>query len=716
MATLILSAVGTAVGGPLGGAVGALLGRAVDTSVIGRPTREGLRLVELAVTTSSYGQPVPRVYGTMRMPGTIIWATDLVESSTTSGGKGQPKTKTYSYSMSFAVALSSRPIASIGRIWADGALLRGAAGDLKVGGTMRLHAGDGDQPVDPAIAADRGAQACAFRGLSYAVFEDLDLSSFGNRIPALSFEVVGPDGALDLVDLLAGAKLTPDTSVPMTGLRGYADQGGTRTVLLNDVARVFPFAVTTTADAIALAPIAGTEPSLLPVAVAGRAESEERAEPILRRGPIADDAPHALRYYDPARDFQPSLQRAPGASGSEGAVVEFGGAFAAPMAQARIAEIRRQASSARETLAYRIAELAPEFAPGRCVLREGDQRIWRVLSCESHADGVDLRMARVVRATPGTALADPGNALIPPDDLPGDLRLRYLELPWDGTGANNVPMRYAAISMSGTRGSVALFGMEGESLVPLGLSTTESAVQGHSLSALGVSPALLIEPGATLDLALWPPDAQLQSVDERTLLNGANRLLLGEEILQFRQAEPTGNGHWRLTGLLRGRGGTEHLARLGHGEGTPAVLLDERLLPLGEQTFLELAAQSSVGAAEPSYAELVSPGTTLRPLAPVHPCFGQGASGDPEWHWIRRARGAWRWLDGVETPLVEEREAYRVGFGPVAAPVSLWDTPEPHFSLPLAEWAALCAAFPTEPLWVRQIGSHAVSLPTLLPR
>ena len=386
------------------------------------------------------------------------------------------------------------------------------------------------------------------------------------------------------------------------------------------------------------------------------------------------------------------------------------------MAQARIAEIRRQASSARETLAYRIAELAPEFAPGRCVLREGDQRIWRVLSCESHADGVDLRMARVVRATPGTALADPGNALIPPDDLPGDLRLRYLELPWDGTGANNVPMRYAAISMSGTRGSVALFGMEGESLVPLGLSTTESAVQGHSLSALGVSPALLIEPGATLDLALWPPDAQLQSVDERTLLNGANRLLLGEEILQFRQAEPTGNGHWRLTGLLRGRGGTEHLARLGHGEGTPAVLLDERLLPLGEQTFLELAAQSSVGAAEPSYAELVSPGTTLRPLAPVHPCFGQGASGDPEWHWIRRARGAWRWLDGVETPLVEEREAYRVGFGPVAAPVSLWDTPEPHFSLPLAEWAALCAAFPTEPLWVRQIGSHAVSLPTLLPR
>ena len=116
MATLILSAAGTAVGGPIGGAVGALLGRAIDSSVIGAPPREGPRLSELAVTTSSYGQPIPRVFGTMRLPGSIIWATDLRESSETSGGKGQPKTTTYSYATSFAVALSSRPVAAIGRV------------------------------------------------------------------------------------------------------------------------------------------------------------------------------------------------------------------------------------------------------------------------------------------------------------------------------------------------------------------------------------------------------------------------------------------------------------------------------------------------------------------------------------------------------------------------------------------------------------------------
>ena len=63
MATLILSTVGTALGGPIGGAIGAVLGRVVDSAVIGTPTRQGPRLTELAVSTSSYGQPVPRVFG-----------------------------------------------------------------------------------------------------------------------------------------------------------------------------------------------------------------------------------------------------------------------------------------------------------------------------------------------------------------------------------------------------------------------------------------------------------------------------------------------------------------------------------------------------------------------------------------------------------------------------------------------------------------------------
>ena len=53
MATLVLGAIGTLVGGPLGGAIGATLGRGLDREIIGNGRREGPRLTELAVSTSS---------------------------------------------------------------------------------------------------------------------------------------------------------------------------------------------------------------------------------------------------------------------------------------------------------------------------------------------------------------------------------------------------------------------------------------------------------------------------------------------------------------------------------------------------------------------------------------------------------------------------------------------------------------------------------------
>jgi hypothetical protein len=134
MATLVLTTVGGLVGGPIGAALGGLAGQAIDRNVLFKPKgRQGPRLTELAVQTSRYGQPIPRLFGRMRVAGQVIWATDLVEHrGRQGGGKGQPNVTTYAYSASFAVALSARAIRGVGRIWADGNLLRGAAGDWKV--------------------------------------------------------------------------------------------------------------------------------------------------------------------------------------------------------------------------------------------------------------------------------------------------------------------------------------------------------------------------------------------------------------------------------------------------------------------------------------------------------------------------------------------------------------------------------------------------------
>ncbi|WP_108661170.1 baseplate multidomain protein megatron [Acuticoccus kandeliae] len=199
MATLVLQAAGQAVGGLLGpvGAVvgraaGALAGNVIDQRLFGDSyTRSVGRIDDLTVQTGSESNPIPRVYGRMRLAGTVIWATDYEENVSTSGGKGGgPTVQEYSYTANFAVGICEGPIARIGRIWADGEPL-----DLE-GVTWRQYLGADDQEADPLIEAVEGV-APAYRHMAYVVFERLPIGPYGNRLPQLTFEVVRPIGELE---------------------------------------------------------------------------------------------------------------------------------------------------------------------------------------------------------------------------------------------------------------------------------------------------------------------------------------------------------------------------------------------------------------------------------------------------------------------------------------------------------------------------------------
>ena len=235
MATLILSTAGSALGGALlpsgisflgasvsgaalGSAIGAGLGAYVDQALFG-PTvanATGPRLSDLQVTASTEGAPLPRAHGRVRLSGQIVWATNFEEHSSTQdtgGGKGGggATVTSYSYTVSFAVALCAGPVTRIGRVWADGKPL--SLADI----TWRLHAGDETQAADPLIEAVEGA-APAYRGTAYIVFEDMDLTPFGNRVPQLSFEVFRSlsdvEARIRAVTVIPGAgEFVYDTSV-----------------------------------------------------------------------------------------------------------------------------------------------------------------------------------------------------------------------------------------------------------------------------------------------------------------------------------------------------------------------------------------------------------------------------------------------------------------------------------------------------------------------
>lgn len=724
MATLVFSALGTLVGGPLGGAIGALVGRQVDGAIFGGGRREGPRLRELAPMTSSYGAALPRHFGRMRVPGTVIWATELVEhSETQGGGKGRPSVTTYSYTASFAVALASRPIAGVGRIWADGNLLRGAGGDLKAGGALRVHTGEGGQAPDPLIAAIEGAERCpAWRGTAYVVFEDLELADFFNRIPMLTFEVIADEGAFTLQDVVGEGV---DAEVALDGVAGLSCEGPlAETLSLLDP--VFPLdcdaggtGLTIARERLQDAPLVLPEPALSVAdedfgGVAGFAR---------RHVPSPAGVPGVLRYYDVERDYQPGLQRASGRPRSgQPATLELPLALAPADARLLAERAARRALWRRETLAWRCAQLDTRVAPGAIVTAPGQPGRWRVAAWEWRDTGVELSLARVVPAgsdgAPAAPVA-PGRINPPPDLPPAVTALAAFELPWDGAGLGETPGVFAAVSSPGVNWSgAALYIDHGDgALVPLGPSGRTRSAIGMAETALAPASPLLIDRASSVVVTLIDPAMTLAGAGGRQLSLGANRALLGEEIVQFARAVPLGGGRWRLAELLRGRGGTEHAVGT-HSAGETFVLLDGCAVALDPAIVGTLPASEVVaigrGDPEPVAAPIALRGIAGRPLSPVHGRIAWLPDGALHIAWTRRARGAWAWRDGVDAPLHERAEAYLLFYGPADAPLASWALGAPEITLSAATLAELSALLPGGALSVRQQGDHALSLPLAL--
>ncbi|MEM6303811.1 MAG: glycoside hydrolase TIM-barrel-like domain-containing protein [Pseudomonadota bacterium] len=206
MATILLSAAGAAIGGSVGGtlaglssvavgrAVGATLGRVIDERLLGQggAAVETGKVDRFRLTGAGEGEAVARLYGRMRLGGQVIWASDFLETiTTTGGGKGsppEPETSTFSYSISLAIALCEGEITSVGRVWADGEEV--APDSLN----MSVYTGSDTQLPDPVMEAVEGVGLVpAYRGTAYVVMENLELGRFGNRVPQFSFEVMRPE-------------------------------------------------------------------------------------------------------------------------------------------------------------------------------------------------------------------------------------------------------------------------------------------------------------------------------------------------------------------------------------------------------------------------------------------------------------------------------------------------------------------------------------------
>ncbi|MCX7284202.1 MAG: phage tail protein [Novosphingobium sp.] len=730
MATLILSAVGTAIGGPLGGALGALIGQQFDSALTGRRKIEGARLKELSVQTSSYGSPMPMHFGTIRASGSVIWATELVEHQERSGGKGRPSVTNYSYSASFAVAVASRPITGIGRVWADGNLLRGEAGDLKVGGTMRVHAGHGDQAPDPLLAQAEGAALNpAYRNTAYVVFEDLALADYGNRLPSLTFEVIADDGAVSFAGVISAVDETiGTTNLDAVTLSGFTFDQGSVADIVPVIGEIAPLVCTVENERLMLGLAGGTTgaelPTLPPPCAGGESAEDARQNGWARRREALPASQQCVvRYYDIARDYQPGLQRSLGRSEpGDVAHIELPIAMSAGEASKVADNAARRRTEARDSLRYRVTEISSVFSPGAIVRTPVTEGSWRIEQWEWQADGVMLDLAPVPAVIPLSVAADPGRANPLLDLVPVPTRLVAFELPWDGSGSGDAAeIRLAASGETAGWTGAALY-VQGEdgSLTPAGSTGRRRAVIGQSLSAIGAASPLLFDARSSVDIKLAAEDLALTNATWAQLMQGANTALLGQELIQFGRAERVSGRIWRLSRFLRGRGGLEHTVA-DHTVGEPFVLIDDQLISpstaqAGALTGItggSAIAAIGLGDTVPATSTIINPGLTTRPLAPVHGAMKLQADGSALLRWTRRARGAWGWPDGVDAPLAEPSELWEVALGPDSNATQVWQTAEPKLIVPAAIVQSLSSP-PVANFSIRQIGLRSKSLPLVI--
>ncbi|EMD82489.1 phage tail protein [Pacificimonas flava] len=707
MATLLLSAAGTLVAGPIGGAVGSLIGARVDSHLLDRGgNREGPRLSDLSVQSGDYGAPLARHYGVMRSAGTLIWSDGLRETAHRSGGgkKSGGRTTSYSYSASFAVALAGRRIDGVGRIWADGKLLRGAAGDMRSGGRVRVYDGSERQTPDTLIEAALGpGHAPAFRGLAYAVFEDLELADFANRIPNLSFEIFAGSAAPETIveDLGAACDVEMSASRLTGDMTGFsAASHSALKDLLGVLAPIVPHKVLASPVGLHIAGPAETKawevsPSDL---VGGETIGERRRD--VRSAASGSPGILTLAAADPDRDFQPGVQRSFRVGARQAGVrhielpVSLHAGRAKQVAEACLRRLWDRRRSGELRLPFHHIHLAPNDA-----IRLSDGSEWTVTGTEIAGFTVTLSVEQRVGAGPQTPpAADGGTPRVEADIPQGETVTRVFELPpMDGDPDSSIRLRIAAGGRSpGWRYAEIWASLDAEeSWRSIGVISTAAKMGRVSAVPMSADSSFWdMQSSVIVDML---DDQALENASRNAVLSGANLAKVGDELLQFCRAEEIAPRRWRLSELLRGRRGTE-AAMATHVEGEAFLLLEpEAIMPfdvpldrLGGTIHIKAAGPADSLPLVPVEAVTIS-GANLRPLSPVHIHMRRGADAGLNVCWIRRSRRGFGWPDHVDVPLAEGRERYRLRLSSQNGTAE-YLVDEPQFALSAADQIATFGA------------------------
>jgi hypothetical protein len=420
-----------------------------------------------------------------------------------------------------------------------------------------------------------------------------------------------------------------------------------------------------------------------------------------RRGEAGETAEEiALAFLDPARAYQPGSAEAvrAGAAHPRKEIVELPVVLEEGQARELAAAMLQEAAAVSQSARFAVAPSLLGLEPGDVVSlaeRPGDWLVMRIETGEARRIEARLLPPRR-RAWPDQGDAGP----LPQPGRPTSASrpvVHLLDLPLPEGGEGIAGARFAVVAKPWIPYAVTAARAEGAQV--LRAAATRPATAGRLISALAPGPVGVIDRANRPRVRLHR--GALASIAPEALLDGGNLCAIEcapglWEVLQFETAEEVGPGEFELGRLLRAQGGTEDAMASGAAADAAFVLLDAGAGELG-LTSRDVGRSLDWRIAplgrpldDPAVVTLAAAlgGRSVKPLSPVHLRGTFAADGSLVLRWVRRTRIGGDGWDGLDVPLGEERELYRIEISDGTGALLLREADGPALSVPAGELAA----------------------------
>jgi hypothetical protein len=525
----------------------------------------------------------------------------------------------------------------------------------------------------------------------------------------LTFELDADDGPPSLGSLLTDASRLAISCDDPRPLPGFAAYGGSIRGAVEPL--VDSFGVSLFDDGVTLRQPATDVLSAIGLQELGNSSDGEVRPRVEREQLPARSAPTTLRltYYDPERDYQSGEARGVlGEQSGNEVQRELPAVLTAAAAKSLAQEILARGWANRDKLTLRLppGRLALEPGAGIELTLSPSQWIVEKTIIEGFVVVAELRPAATISAT----VCGDGGRIVPNSDVvSGLVVLALIDVP-NVLGSSNEPTVLLAASTAtlGWKPRAVAISFAGQEISAV--TARGKSLLGHSTTQLAAAETDLVDEQNSLEVQMIDADQWLTSCDDDALAAGENFAVLGSELIQFGEVTPVGEGKFRLDRLLRGRGGTEWACGLHVAGESFCVLRLGTVQPIVLPSW-SLGATVSATTAGGSGAPIQFAGEALRPPSPVNLVVDQQADGGLLLQWTRRSRQGFAWVDGIDAPLGETREQYRVAVTGSSGSIEL-DLDQPLAAVAAALVDTLGVGPAT--VEVRQIGDRGASRPAVL--